>query len=153
MAKRKSYDECIKKDNLIQTIPDISKTEELLKLAKHRKQFWKETENKSNTYPSLFIEGHYEIIKELFTAIMSLDGWKAINHECLFAYIIKNYKAKIEIDFEFLLELKDTRNSIDYRGIMLGKDKWDNIKMKVDIITNTLIDYIKERVKEKKWGK
>ena len=152
MAKRKSYDECIKGNNLIQTIPDKNKTEELLKLVEHRKKFWKEIEKKSNKYPSLFIEGHYEIIKELFTAIISLDGWKALNHECLFAYIIANYKDKIEIDFEFLLELKDTRNSIDYRGIMLGKDKWDNIKMKMDITINALIDYVKEMINENKRG-
>lgn len=148
MAKRKSYDKCIRENNLIQTIPDKSKAEELLRLVEHRKKFWKEIEKKSSKYPSLFIEGHYEIIKELFTAIMSLDGWKALNHECLFAYIIKNYKDKIEVDFEFLLELKDTRNSIDYRGVMLSKDKWNNIKMKVYVSINALIDYVKERIKE-----
>lgn len=148
MAKRKSYDKCIKENNLIQTISDKSKAEELLKLVEHRKKFWKEIEKKSSKYPSLFIEGHYEIIKELFTAIISLDGWKALNHECLFAYIIKNYKDKIEVDFEFLLELKDTRNSIDYRGVMLSKDKWNNIKMKVNISINALIDFLKERIKE-----
>ncbi len=148
MAKRKSYDECIKENNLIQTIPDKNKAEELLKLAKHRIEFWEEIKEKSDKYTSLFIEGHYEIIKELFTVIVSLDGWKALNHECLFAYIIQNYKDKIEIDFEFLLELKDTRNSIDYRRIMLGKDKWDNVKLKVDVSIKALINYIKERIEE-----
>ncbi|MBS3176719.1 hypothetical protein J4457_05805 [Candidatus Woesearchaeota archaeon] len=35
------------------------------------------------------VEGHYEVIKELCTAILAIDGWKALNHECLFAYLQK----------------------------------------------------------------
>lgn len=147
MAKRKNYNECVKANDLVETIPDKNKAEELLKLVEHRRQFWEEVEDKSSKYPSLFVEGHYEIVKELFTAIMSLDGWKALDHECLFAYIIQNYKDEIEVDFEFLLELKDTRNSIDYRGIMLGKDKWDKIKLKVDVSVNALVEYLEERIR------
>lgn len=146
MAKRKHYNECIKENNLVQTIPDKNMAEELLRLVNHRRDFWKEIESKADKYPSLFIEGHYEIVKELFTAILSLDGWKALNHECLFAYVRKGYANKIEIDFDFLSELKDTRNSIDYRGIMLSKDKWKNIKMKVDISINAVIQYLNKRI-------
>ncbi len=55
---------------------------------------------KAKLFPSLFLEGHYEIIKELATALLILDGWKALNHECLFAYL-KEKKSKIELDFDY----------------------------------------------------
>ena len=84
----------------------------------------------------MYIEGHYEIIKELCTAILSIEGWKALNHECLFAYLRK--KKDLEFDFDYLLELKDTRNDIDYRGIMISKDIWKENQLKIMLIINLL---------------
>ena len=73
--KRKEFDYCIEKNELIQTWDkDKALATELLKLAEHRHNFWKEVELEDK-YPSLYVEGHYEIIKELCTAILALDGW------------------------------------------------------------------------------
>src|SRR3989344_8828160 len=138
--KRKEFDACIQKNELIETgDKDTALAQELLKLTIHRQQFWKEA-NLENKYPTLYLEGHYEIIKELCTAILMLEGWKALNHECLFAYL--KTKKDLELDFEYILELKDTRNDIDYRGIMISKDIWKNNHLKIKLTISQLKYYL-----------
>ncbi len=114
---------------------------ELLALAEHRQAFWNSVKQKSREFPSLFLEGHYEIIKELCTAVLALDGWKALDHECLFAYI-KSKKDDLEVDFNYILELKDTRNAIDYRGTRVSHEIWKNNELKITVTINALKEYI-----------
>ncbi len=147
MKKRRDFKECTDKEYLFEIEDkDITLTKELLNLAKHRKEFFEKVKKESENYPSLFIESHYEIIKELFTAILAIDGWKALNHECLFAYI-KERHSDLDLDFNYLLELKDTRNSIDYRGVMVSSQIWKENKLKIDLVINSLIKYIEGRIK------
>ncbi|MEK6960388.1 MAG: hypothetical protein AABX47_04395 [Nanoarchaeota archaeon] len=143
--KRKPFDHCIKENELLET-GDIDKAlaSELLVLADHRQKFWEQI-RLDDEYPSLYLEGHYEIIKELCTAILALDGWKALNHECLFVYL-KSKRPEIEIDFDYLLDLKDTRNSIDYRGVKVSPDIWKQNKLRIALTINALRAYIRKRL-------
>ena len=77
-------------------------------------------------------------------AIIALDGWKALDHECLFMYL-KVKKSSLEIDFMFLFQLKDLRNSIDYRGVMVGYELWKNNELKINITINVLMKYLKDK--------
>ena len=121
--KRREFEQCIKGNELIETgDKDVALASELFKLAVHRQNFWEEIKLEEK-YPSLYLEGYYEIVKEFCTAILALDGWKALNHECLFAFL-KEKKQDLEIDFNYLLELKDARNAIDYRGVKVGVAVW-----------------------------
>ena len=146
MRKRKEFDECIEDNKLLEIgIKDESMAKELFALAEQRELFWDSVKNKSKDFPSLFLEGYYEIIKELCTAFLALEGWKALDHECMFAYL-KN--KKLDIDFEYLLELKDTINSIDYRGLMVSYDTWKNNEIRIKIIIKDLKKYIIDRIKK-----
>lgn len=143
--KRKEFDQCIRENKLIETgVEDSSMAKELLSLAEHKEEFWNTTREKAKLFPSLFLEGYYEIIKELCTAILALDGWRALNHECLFAYL-KQKKTDLEIDFNYLLELKDLRNSIDYRGAKVGYDTWHKNEMKIKVTIEVLKEYVQKR--------
>lgn len=147
--KRETFQGCINQNKLIEIGEhDENMARELLKLAEHRELFWKEVKEKAKTYPTLFLEGHYEIIKELSTAILALEGWKATNHECLLLYLQEKRK-DLEIDFNYLLELKDTRNSIDYRGVVLGSDVWTKNALKIQVTIQTFKDDIKKKLAEK----
>lgn len=142
MKKRIEFDECINKNILIETgVPDKGMAREILALAEHRERFWKEA-SLSDKYPSLYLEGHYEIIKELCTAILAAEGWKALDHECLFAYIRR--KKDLELDFDYLFELKDARNDIDYRGLMVSKDLWKCNELRIRLTISALRDYLKQ---------
>ena len=143
--KRKEFEHCINENELLETgDKDLALASELLKLGEHKQMFWNEAKLEEK-YPSLYIEGHYEIIKELCTAILALDGWKAMNHECLFAYL-KAKKKMLELDFDYLLELKDARNSIDYRGVRVSADIWAQNKLKIKIVIKTLSDYVRKEL-------
>lgn len=141
----KFYD-CTKEGMLTETgEKDLNKAQELLALADHKTTFWKDVEDKAPAYPSLFIEGNYEIIKELATAILCLDGWKADNHDCLFQYLVEK-KQDLELDFDYLAELRKLRNKIDYHGIKVSHDTWKQNKLKIQIIIKTLKEYVKKQL-------
>jgi len=141
----KFYD-CAKEGMLTETgEKDTNKAQELLALADHKAAFWNAVEDKAPTYPSLFIEGNYEIIKELCTAILCLDGWKADNHDCLFQYLIEK-KQDLELDFDYLAELRKLRNKIDYHGIKVSYDTWKQNKLKIQIIIRSLKEYVKKQL-------
>lgn len=140
MKKHKEFDECIQQNTLVQTGKDESKARELLALAEHREKFWKEA-NFADKYPSLYLEGHYEIIKELCTAILALDGWTAFDHECLFAYIRK--KQDIAIDIDYILELKGARNDIDYKGMIITANMWKGNEMLIRLTIEALKEYLR----------
>lgn len=145
--KRETFEECIRKEHLFETgDKDRAMVEELVKLAEHREAFWKSVKEKAKTYPSLFFEGYYEIIKELTTAILIIEGWKALNHECLFAYV-KEKKKDLEVDFEYLLELKDLRNSIDYRGIQVSYSIWQQNELRMELTIKRLKEYVRDKLK------
>ncbi|MBI4016423.1 MAG: hypothetical protein HY363_01895 [Candidatus Aenigmarchaeota archaeon] len=142
-----NFKECLREGMLAETGDiDINRAVEILALTEHKCAFWKEVEAKAQKFPSLFIEGHYEIIKELIVAVLALDGWKAANHDCLFQYILQK-KQDMELDFEYLNELRKLRNKIDYHGVKVSTDLWNQNKIRIQMIIETLKQYVKERVK------
>ena len=136
------FNECVQQKTLVKTgIMDESRARQLLTLAEHREQFWEEA-NLAEKYPSLYLEGHYEIIKELCTAILAAEGWNALDHECMFAYIRK--KQDIAIDIDYLLELKGTRNDIGYRGLMITSNIWNGNKLIMRLTIRALKEYLRQ---------
>ena len=132
-----NFKACIEQGKLIETgDKDVNRTREIIKLAEHKLQFWRECKEKAEQYPSLFIEGHYEIIKELAMSILYADGWKAENHDCAFQYLKEQKRAKL--DFEFIAQLRKLRNSIDYEGTEVAPQLWkkyeEKIRESVDIL-------------------
>ncbi|MBU0980085.1 MAG: hypothetical protein KJ709_04735 [Nanoarchaeota archaeon] len=90
-------------------------------------------------YPTVLIEAHYELIKELMTTVMDRDGFKSDTHDCLLYYMEKKHKY-LELDYGFLHQLRRTRNEIDYRGIKVPKDAWKELKLKIDLTLRILLD-------------
>jgi hypothetical protein len=141
-----NFKDCINEGKLVETgDKDIDKVKEMLKLVKHKYEFWNLVKNNSKEYPTLFIEGYYEIIKELVVAILLLDGWKSSNHDCLFQYLIEK-KKDLDIDFEFLSDLRRTRNRINYDGITVSYGIWRRCELKVDLIVKDLIQYVEDKL-------
>ncbi len=69
------------------------------------------------------VEQYYEVIKELITALMYLDGFKTLSHKALVLYLKRNYSRSFsEGEFILLDEIRRLRNDILYYG-----KKIDNI--------------------------
>ena len=143
--KRKTFEDCRRGKWILETKKNRKLASELIGLAKHKESFWQEIDMEEK-YPSLYIEGNYEIIKELCTAILALEGWMAVNHECLFICLDEK-RQDLELDFNYLLELKDTRNAIDYKGMKISFETWKQNKLKILIIIKTLKEEVSNRIK------
>ena len=66
---------------------DKEKAKSLIKVVELREKNIAKINN--DEFVTLIIEDYYEIIKELITAIMSIDGWKTVSHEILIGYLNK----------------------------------------------------------------
>jgi len=141
---KRDYNQCIKEEKIkpIEKIEDRSL--EIINLVKHKQEFWKKVMNTAENYPTILIEAHYELIKELLTALLNKDGFKSETHDCLFYFAEEKYK-DLELDFNFLHDLRTTRNEIDYRGTKVPKDAWKELKLKIDLTINHLLNYLKEK--------
>lgn len=96
--------------------PDKEKAKSLLQMVLLRE---KDIETKNIEFTTLIVEGYYEIVKELITAIMSLDGYKTLSHEMLIGYLAEYYKEFSSAEITTIDQLRIARNDIAYRGIMI----------------------------------
>ncbi len=65
---------------------------------------------------SLIISDYYEIIKELITAILLIDGYKTLSHKDLFDYLEEKYKKFSGHELSVLNNLRILRNRVSYEG-------------------------------------
>ena len=73
-------------------------------------------------FVSLIICDYYEIIKELITSILLIDGYKALSHKDLIDYLGENYKEINEKEIDLIDNLRIFRNRISYEGFEIDKD-------------------------------
>ncbi|MBI5347034.1 MAG: hypothetical protein HZB66_00295 [Candidatus Aenigmarchaeota archaeon] len=73
-------------------------------------------------FATLIVEDYYDIMKELITAIMSVDGWKTVSHEMLIGYLARFYKEFSQAELYAIDQLRKTRNDISYRGAKIKPD-------------------------------
>ena len=93
--------------------------------------------NLTNT--TLKVEAYYEIIKELATALLSLNGYKSYSHECLISFINDNFSGKFTgMQIELIDQLRIMRNDIAYRGAFVDNDYLDRNETNILSIIKTL---------------
>ena len=103
--------------DLIKITPDKERAKSLLKIISLIENRIKKEDKKEMT--ALIISDYYEIIKELITAILLVDGFKTLNHKDLFEYLEKNYSQFTANDFSILDSLRVLRNRISYEGFFV----------------------------------
>lgn len=96
---------------------------------------------------TLIVEGYYEIIKELITAIMAIDGYKTLSHELLVGYLAKFYKEFSIFEINLIDQLRKTRNDIAYRGLMINSEYLDRNEDTILKIIQKLKEIIKIKLK------
>jgi len=70
---------------------------------------------------SLIVEGYWEIIKQLTTGLLNLNGYKSYSQDCLITFLEEFYNFK-RPQIELMDQLRRLRNDIDYRGEFLNQD-------------------------------
>ncbi len=124
---------------------DREKAISMLKLCKVRLRLVQQVKLDKET-ASIIAEDYYEIIKEMLTALLLLNGKKSDNHECLISFFKNNYPSK-EYETKVIYELKKIRNAIDYEGIFVREDYVKRNKLEFLHIINFLSKEIEEKFK------
>lgn len=104
---------------IIKITPDKEKARNILKmisLIEERIQ----TQDKIKM-AALIIVDYYEVIKELITAIMLIDGWKTLSHKDLIDYIKEKYSEFNSKEISILDELRILRNRVSYEGFFIER--------------------------------
>ena len=124
--------------------PDFEKAKGLLKLTELREH--KLTSFQLPAETTLLAEAYYEIVKEIITAIMSIDGWKTLSHELLISYLATFYSEFSTSEVMLIDQLRQMRNDIAYRGIMIKPEYIEGNKKEIIVIINKLKNRLFEKL-------
>jgi hypothetical protein len=119
MTNEISWKECIEKGIIYLSQPDEDRSNQILKMANLRFEFW--NKNLDDKFVVLKIEAYYDIIKELIFAHIYKKGYNCTNHLCLIAYL-KEKINNFDYETQKIDELRTIRNEINYRGFIIKKD-------------------------------
>lgn len=122
---------------------DPERAKDLFVMAKERMELVK-------VYPRnlsyKLIEEYYEVLKELMTALMYLDGWKTLSHMKLIEYTTQHVSGLNEKEIELLNTLRKFRNGIMYYGRRISEDFLINNEEDVHKVAKKLFDCVSKRL-------
>ncbi len=122
-------------DEIFRVSKDKERAEDLYEMAKDRIELLNLIP-KDKSYK--IVEECYEIIKELLTALMYLDGYKTLSHVKLIEYFSNNYEELEERQIKLIDTLRKFRNGIVYYGRKISREflinNEDEIKNIVSIL-------------------
>mgnify|MGYP001559717602 CR=1 FL=1 len=141
-----NWEKCIAEKTIKKIEPDKERVRNMLKMIDTRQEFLDSLSVITDyKYSSILIEGYYEIIKELLTAYLNLNGLESSNHECLVRYFQKQ-NPELNVEAEKMDELRQIRNKIDYRGFFVKKEFFEKNKLEYQHIIKLLKKLIKEKM-------
>jgi len=140
-----SWESCLK-EHIRRVSKDENRAKELLKMAELRHSFWSENDFNKKCV-SLVVDGYYEVIKELLTAMLYLEGLKSDNHECLISFLKEKYP-EWYYEVDIIYQLKRIRNNITYRGFFVKPEYLNKNQLEFDHIIKTLKKVIQKKLSQ-----
>jgi len=132
-------------EDLIRIIPDKEKAKSILKMTDTTLKMIKEIN--IDKFSSNITKEYYEIIRELMTIILLLDGYKTYgegSHKKLIEYLELNYREFDKSEIYFIDDLRNIRNKIAYDGFFVEINYiLNNIKNIQRIIENDILSALK----------
>ncbi len=131
--------------NLIRIAPDKEKAKNILEMIGL-------IEERINTqykikFAPLIISDYYEIIKELITALLLIDGYKTLSHKDLITYLKLNYLVIDVHEIRLIDTLRIIRNRVTYEGFKIQTDYLEDNKLKYIQIIKKLKSLINKKLK------
>lgn len=93
--------------------------------------------NVTNENVSFIIEGFYEAIKELLSALLLKNGMRSKNHQCLISFFYKNYP-EYEKEAHLIGRMSYLRNRLNYYGDLIEFEFYEKNKNEFEKIINLL---------------
>jgi len=128
-------------EELTRITPDKEKARSILKMVDTTLEMIKHLDK--SKFPSNVAKEYYEVIREMISIILLLDGYKTVGegaHKKQIDYLEENYKEFNKIDIALIDDLRIIRNKIAYDGFFV----------KQNYIERKLSD-IQEVIKKLKW--
>ena len=92
--------------------------------------------------PYRILEEYYEIIKELLTSFMYLQGFKTLSHKSLIEFSAKNIKSLTSKELSLIDELRVKRNNIVYYGEQITREFLSTREKHIQEIIKKLIKIV-----------
>lgn len=121
---------------------DSEKIDSLIKTAQLRLSYLKNSIIDGNTV-SFIVEGYYEVIKELLTALLLSRGLRSKNHQCLIAYFYRSYP-DYEAEAHLISQMSYLRNRLDYYGEPIELEFYEKNKKEFENVIKLLARLIKK---------
>lgn len=123
---------------------DIPRAKSLFEISKERLDIIKVLPKDK---PYKILEEYYEIIPELFTSVMYLDGFKTLSHVSVIEYFFANYKLLSSSHFEIIDTMRKYRNSIIYYGKKISADYLTNNEDDIRKIIKLLQNFVEAKIR------
>jgi len=134
-------------EEIFKITKDRERAEDLFIMAKERLDIIKILP-KDKTYK--IIEEYYEIIVELITSVMYLDGYKTLSHVELINYFKKNYSELDDSEIQLSDSLRKFRHGIVYYGKKISSEFLENNEKNIQKIISKLIKFTEKKLKNEK---
>ena len=134
-------------DHLIKTTPDKEKAKSILKMAETTLDMIQTID--LERFPSNAAKEYYDVIRELISVVLLLDGYKTYGegaHKKTIEYLAKHYKEFTEQEISTIEELRTLRNRIAYDGFFLQKEHLTRKEPLLESVIHKLRDLIKRRI-------
>ena len=134
-------------EDLIKISPDKEKANSILKMVESSLEMIKSID--PIKFPSNLIKEYYDIIRELISVILLLDGYKVIGegaHKRLIDYLKQNYKEFSNYEISVIDDFRVTRNKIAYDGFFVKVDYVERKRKDIENIINRLKGVIRRKL-------
>lgn len=133
-------------EEIFKITPDKDRANDLFIIANERLNDIIKVLPRDKTYRIL--EEYYEIILELLTAVMYLDGYKTLSHKSALDYCTKNYSYLSDNQSKIIDTLRKFRHGIVYYGKKISAEYLSNNEQEIKIIIKTLNELVKKKLKK-----
>lgn len=134
-------------EELIKVTPNKEKAHSILKMVETTLEMIKDIDKEK--FPSNVAKEYYEIIRELISVILLLDGYKATGeraHKKQIEYLEANYKEFNKTDTILIDNLRITRNKIAYDGFFVKESYVDRKLADIQDIIEKLKSIINKKL-------
>ena len=89
--------------------------------------------------------GHYDALRIYAEALLLFSKLSIPNHECLFASLCVKHP-ELELDWNFLNNLRRKRNGINYYGEHVTYDDWKTVELQIKLYVSTLKQEVEKKL-------
>lgn len=125
--------------------PNPEEAKSLLKMARIRIEDNNDREP-TDRNTSLIVESYWEVIKQMTTALLNMEGYKSYSQECLVTFLGEFYDFS-ESELELMDQVRRLRNDIDYRGEFLDKEYLERNEEEIVRIIGKLDEELEQALK------